>query len=323
MHNVDKNKDIDEYYHVNYYPKCNILYHINSYIAIDGNRNVISTKQCSWLNRKNITMDSKKILTILKNRKVVSINKIKLFVMLSDYYYNFHHSLIEILPLIALYKEKCSKYKILINYDRVLLEILKIFNISNKNIVIFDNNKIYHGNFILSKYKDFSNWGTFKINFNHSYPFKDLINELINRCLKLTKLTKFPKKIWISRRKAKKRKLTNINKLKKLLKKHNYVELFTESFNNFYDQVATIYNANEIITELGAGCTNILYSKYNFKILFSDNAEEWATFYKQLGAQINCCGIIDDITKKNKYGMFNDPWKINDFGKVNDFLTET
>lgn len=95
------------------------------------------------------------------------------------------------------------------------------------------------------------------------YLNKETINFFRKRIIKGYNIRLTKKKIhniFISRNKAKKRKILNEYLLYKVLKKYNFKIIHAENL-SYKDQVKLFYNARNVIAPHGAGITNILFSK--------------------------------------------------------------
>jgi len=76
----------------------------------------------------------------------------------------------------------------------------------------------------------------------------------------------FKKKIYISRKLAVKRHLTNEEEFLPILEKHNFLKIYLEQL-SIKEQVELFRTASHVIGAHGAGLTNVLFAPSNLKIL--------------------------------------------------------
>lgn len=129
------------------------------------------------------------------------------------------------------------------------------------------------------------------INTGESYSFEELITtdtapntgdiipalqiELVNALLKGLKISKSEranKKIYLSRRKAKARKIVNEEALLPYLKEMGYEILYAEDL-SFADQVALFASCSSLIALHGAGLTNLMFMPKESKVLEIKNPD--------------------------------------------------
>ena len=91
---------------------------------------------------------------------------------------------------------------------------------------------------------------------------KNLINKISDNFIKDKNLKNedFSKKVWISRQKANKRKITNFDEIKPILEKYNFAVIEFEDF-SFKDNISCAHNSEVIGGVHGAGLTNMIFMK--------------------------------------------------------------
>ncbi|MDP1724764.1 MAG: glycosyltransferase 61 family protein [Alphaproteobacteria bacterium] len=98
-------------------------------------------------------------------------------------------------------------------------------------------------------------------------------------------------RIYISRSKAKSRKITNESNLIDQLEQHNFKVIFLEDLSPF-DQAHIFNNAKIIVGPHGSGFTNLIFSKQKTKIIEIDhgsiNEDEQRSFFKRLSTLMGC-----------------------------------
>jgi len=162
------------------------------------------------------------------------------------------------------------------------------------------------------------------------FPF---INKFIEKCIKLSdyQITPNMKKIFLSRENVDtlvpdKRPITNIIE---------FTNQFIDNNINIYsiipeklklvDQVAIINNADNVISLIGAGCENIMFTKNvcKFHILYPNQIKIkiWAQCYKNQyynslkKCNLHIIGSVDHNIKKKGTDVYNWPWII-DLNKI-------
>lgn len=137
---------------------------------------------------------------------------------------------------------------------------LAIFGVDKKKIIyISDETEILCKNLYLSSFPSK----------NTHYPDIWVCNkyrELSKELIKNYDSQKFPKKIYLSRKKVKTRKILNEDKLMEILSKLGYKMICPEDY-SLQEQFCMFYNADKIISILGSGLTNLVCSKENISVL--------------------------------------------------------
>ena len=90
--------------------------------------------------------------------------------------------------------------------------------------------------------------------------------ELSEELIKNYDINKFPKKIYLTRKNVKTRKILNEYELMKVLSKFGYEMISPEEY-SLQEQFCLFYNADKIISILGSGLTNLVCSKETISVL--------------------------------------------------------
>ncbi|MEI7811677.1 MAG: glycosyltransferase family 61 protein, partial [Ignavibacteria bacterium] len=134
--------------------------------------------------------------------------------------------------------------------------VLKLLSINETNLKIITSNVPVHiENYILPSIEPYSGFVT-----------KQEIKILREMFLPLINNVNNVNKIYISRRKTKKRKLRNELKLEEVLKTFGFVIVYLEEL-PFLQQVEIINNADFIVAPHGAGLANLAFAKNNCKVI--------------------------------------------------------
>jgi capsular polysaccharide biosynthesis protein len=111
---------------------------------------------------------------------------------------------------------------------------------------------------------------------SHTAPTGNYNKEIINKVRDRfnQNITEKPfRKIYISRQKAKYRKITNENEVVTLLKSYNFEIHYFEDY-EFFDQVILMQQTSHLIGLHGAGLTNMLFMPKNGKIVELRNKDD-------------------------------------------------
>lgn len=213
---------------------------------------------------------------------------------------NSRHFMTETFSIVKFFDS--TNYKILtsINCPKHISDIIKLYNLEDRVIFLDTESEIICKKIILPE--------------PNYYPIID--NLFIEKCI-LKSPINLSKKIYLSREKydnheIKKRYPTNYKILYNYLIKNNYHIIDLEDY-AFYEQVSIINNATEILTLIGAGCENILFTNTNctFSIIYPNFCEVWINQYKKykIKGKLNtiCCGILDKTIDRSKMIQQNDP----------------
>ena len=137
---------------------------------------------------------------------------------------------------------------------------LEIFGIDKKKIIyISDQTEILCKNLYLSSFPSE----------NTHYPdiwICDRYRELSKELIKNYDINKFPKKIYLTRKNVKTRRILNEDELMNNLSKLGYEMICPEEY-SLQEQFCIFYNADKIISILGSGLTNLVCSKNNVSVI--------------------------------------------------------
>lgn len=192
---------------------------------------------------------------------------------------------------------------------------LEIFGIDKKKIIyISDQTEILCENLYLSSFPSE----------NTHYPDIWICNryrKLAEELIKNYDINKFPKKIYLTRRNVKTRRILNEYELMKVLSKFGYEMISPEEY-SLQEQFCLFYNADKIISILGSGLTNLVCSKETISILGIVPSIRLEDTYKYITNSIG--GKYFEYIENNKknYVYQNSYNKGNDFDfyiSINDF----
>lgn len=182
--------------------------------------------------------------------------------------------MIDLLPRLLLFESSFEYFDaIIFNGPRspFVLEILDLFGINDKSIIMDGSTRITSHSLIAPSY-------IAKI----SHPNEFTLNELqkIYKYLP-NKEQVFYEKIYISRLKASSRRITNEVELLLLLDSYGFKRLYLEEY-TIVEQIKLFNNANMIVAPHGAGLSNIIFSKPNTIVLELLPYEEFSTTFLNL-----------------------------------------
>ena len=132
-----------------------------------------------------------------------------------------------------------------------------------------------------------------------------------------------PKKVWISRQKANKRKITNFDEIKPILEKYNFAVIEFEDF-SFKDNIIRAHNCEVIGGVHGAGLTNMIFMKKKSKVIEirSDGDDSNNCFFSLASdMEHDYFYFLANPTSKNFYetDLHVDPVLFDNFLKNNRF----
>lgn len=229
----------------------------------------------------------------ITRKNQVKFSKVLLFMNRWDI--NWRHFLIEtFFNLKDVYKNPDIQIIISKNSPKHIRQLLIMLNINNY-FEIDDNVEIISDELIIPT--------------NNPELKQDFLNNVILQSKKLTNMHNLPlySKLYLTRNNTNKnyRYVSNQNILDDKIKELNY-NFFRGGSVPLYYQIALINYAEDIITQIGANCDNIIFcnKKAKFKIIYPFNCKRWAKMY-QIYPQCNLlyCG--------NKYNNNGDKDKYN------------
>lgn len=180
-------------------------------------------------------------------------------------YNNYYHFLIDNLPrLYAISKIKESEISLIVpkNYRKFYLDIIKLFLDKRFKIVYISLNEVWE----IERFYFPSFCSNVNNHCRYYIPklYLDFMKNKIFESLNIKKRSQ-NKRIYISRKKAKVRRLLNEDQLFRILKKYNFKKVYCEDL-PFKKQVELFNSAEIIIAPHGAGLTNIIFSE-NLKVI--------------------------------------------------------
>lgn len=121
------------------------------------------------------------------------------------------------------------------------------------------------------------------------------------------------KNIYISRSKAKYRKVLNEEELLPVLKKYNFELVYFEDM-SFAEQLECCYNAVNVISIHGANLTNIVFMQAAGRVMeFRKENDRDNNYYYSIADSVGCdyyyqnCKTIDHVPGKNFFDLIVDP----------------
>lgn len=212
---------------------------------------------------------------------------------------NYYHWFCDALPRINLSK-RFFKEKFLLVLPKPFFEAefvqksLQAFGISKSNIVILDKREAAKSDLVI-----FPTWLM-----GYDQEVIATRDKLINHFKDNLKFN-LGERIFISRKKAAKRKITNQEEVENLMIKYGFSIVVMEDL-TFEEQISVTHNAKYIVAQHGAGLTNILFCKGDASILElkpkSFNDREGNCFYELAqAAGLKYLCQYDDFDIKNIY----------------------
>ena len=196
---------------------------------------------------------------------------------------NYYHFIYDTLPYLISYKKLKSvtkNLKLLMYYShgdkfyKFVTEFLEILKIDESDVVILNKDTMYSYVYISSTYT----YGSDPKQQPRTEIY-DLYKEIVENVKELNIKKQFPKKFYISRRSwihndfsnigtnyTTIRKCENENELVDLLKSQGYEEIFTEKLSTV-DKILLFNNAESIVSAIGGGIVNVLFSKPLCKLI--------------------------------------------------------
>ncbi len=235
-------------------------------------------------------------------------------IMQWDHFPNYYHFLIENLPrFYAISKIEELEINLIVpkNYKKFYLDIIKIFLDNRFKIIPIERDEIWE----LEKFY-FASFCSNDFNCKGYIPkvYLDFVKYKIFEHFGIKKTTR-SKRIYVSRSRAKRRRLLNEEKLFRILKKYNFVKIHAEDL-SFKEQVTMFNSAKIVVGPSGAGLSNIIFSE-NITLLELYPPEYITQFFFML------CKILGFNYKYIiGYGNFeNDDFRVN-LNKIENILIE-
>jgi capsular polysaccharide biosynthesis protein len=244
-----------------YYETYNKPYH-NLNICYDQSHNILDIP-FFYRNNNELKFDTKKLINNNEKKEITE----NCFLFVTDFHFNFHHFMLEMLYLLFFYTKHYSSYKLCIqnNMANFALEYLECLNINLSRIIKLEEKT----NYKFSVVKILTN------NFNIGKKIQLIEN--LNKYLNYKPLVYYPEKIFLFR-KNNKRILINKDKIYDILKKKNYY-FYSPEESNLQTQIALMRNCKVLCCELGAGCCNMFFLNKKAKLFILSFIKGWTNKY--------------------------------------------
>ncbi|MBD2775943.1 glycosyltransferase family 61 protein [Iningainema tapete] len=206
----------------------------------------------------------KDIKSLLKNyflRKSITLQEDDYLWITDEQSYNYFHWLLDVVPRLVAALKKIEKPKIILPYHykniRFMAESLEAFPLSN--LIFMSQNVVYNLNKLI-----------IPTHIASSGDYNDRLVKQVREiyrnyyCDKLN--VSLGDKIYISRAKARMRKIINEEELIALLKQHGFEIIIAENY-SFAEQVSIAFHAKYLISSHGAGLTNMLFMEAGSSVL--------------------------------------------------------
>ena len=260
----------------------NLLYmatlHNNLFISIRNNHEVIFNQknniiqQLCFYRHMNFKIkygfDVDSYIQELSTKEPITINE-ACFLFVSDFDGNFHHFMIELLPIFHFFKSirrRVNKNTKLVIRESATFpyQFLKLLGIEDKHILKLDSEELY----LFEK--------IFLINPRLK---KKALTYLGEACSLLYKhpIEHKPDKIILIR-KNNKRVCVNYDLFKQIGDEYGFFPYSPED-DTLDNQVSLMHNCSILLCELGAGCCNFMFMQPKKKVIIMDFFPEWCDLY--------------------------------------------
>lgn len=217
---------------------------------------------------------------IVKNIQNIYNKPLFFFIYNTDNYFHFLYDSLPYLISFLKIKNNISELKLLMQYPNqqkkcfypFVKEFLEILNITEKDIILVNDNTIYKEIYVSTSYTH---------DFDSNLPPRKEIYDFYQNIVKNIKNydnIKTPSKFYISRRTwlhndfsnigtnyTTRRKLINEDEIVEKLKQNGFEEVFTEKLSTI-EKIIYFSNATHIIGSIGGGIANVLFSKKSTKL---------------------------------------------------------
>ena len=180
-----------------------------------------------------------------------------IYFITNEFSNNYFHWITEVIPKLFFVKKATdNNFRVLLQVDnlsefqKTTLNFLDIKYIQIKKEIIFTNNIK-----IIPRLTEFSGY------YNKKYLLE--IKQFFYN--KISRKNRINKRVYITRKKAKIRKLINETKIIEILKTYNFLVLAFEDL-TFIEQVEFMQNTEILISIHGAGLTNMIFMKEKSKV---------------------------------------------------------
>ena len=145
---------------------------------------------------------------------------------------------------------------------------------------------------------------------------------LRSNLLRVASKSSFPKRIFISRSKAGKRRKYNENEVFDVLKKHGFVTVHPEKY-SIVDQIAMFNNAEFIAGGSGAAFSNLLFCQKSCKVIIFTNYKAPLSIFSTISSYvgIDMVYLSDDSKTIDDMKDVHDSFTINK-DRLNEIVSE-
>lgn len=201
--------------------------------------------------------------TLLDDSTLVRLDDEEEYLVIHHPWLNYYHWLTEIIPKLWMIKDRLRDL-ILILPEKYLAinfvtESLEPFEFKDVFVLPFNKN-LYVENLCLPQIKPIC--ATYDVNMVNE--FRDLYTRHIVESSKSTLF--LGKRIYISRKLSRTRKIINESAVEEVLKKYDFVIVCSEQY-SFFEQVSIFAKADVLVSIHGAGLTNMLFMPAKSKII--------------------------------------------------------
>lgn len=205
---------------------------------------------------------------------------------------NWYHWLFQVLGRLKILADSAVHYdKIYINNLRYewqkesLFVVMKKLAISQDKLLLIDEDTVIQADMLIVPSVPF-------IPVKDRKVFPCWLKQFIHECFLQNEAKGYcPSKIYISRNKARVRKIDNEQAFSQLLDRLGFVTIYLEDLSVF-EQARLFHNATIIVGPHGSGFTNLIFSKPNTKVIELDHeipaGDGQRSFYKRMCEIMDC-----------------------------------
>ena len=254
--------------------------------------------------------------------KKTNINFKKAIYLGGNFSWNYYHYIYEILikfeqidsleldsEIPFLLDKECEKFS-------QFMELFNLLNKGKRKIIFIDKGKRYFINELY--YSSCPNIIPPEFINNKKIQPKDVLYDLKSltyirdNLLKYALKKKFPKRIYLSRKKASNRRKFNEDEIIKILEKYKFITVFPENY-SIIDQITLFNNAEFIIGGTGAAFSNLLFCNNSCKIICLTNYKIMISIFSTIASSFgfDLLYVYDENkVNANKINIHNS-YKIN------------
>lgn len=220
---------------------------------------------------------NKSVISKISNKTYHNENVAVLSARWSNCYY---HWVLEVLPKLLLLEKsgiKIQKYVINNLIHKFQHEYLKLLDIPMSKVEIINNKTLIHAkNLIVPSFPGTSG--------NPPLWACDFLKEKLTKYIDKSKT--YPEKIFISREKARERRIVNTDAIIKILEEKGFTKIILEEL-DLKEQISIFNNAKVIISPHGAGLANLVFSNPEIKLLELFSPDNINNCYRYICAKKN------------------------------------